>query len=264
MSVADTTSVSMNPDIETERLEALRRWQVLDVPPDGFENVAALAARIFEVPYAVVTVVDAERVWFRAQHGLEIDGIPRAPGLCDTVVRNREPLTLPDARLHAESLANPLVAGEFGLRFYAAAPLCTSDGHPLGTVAVLDQVPREVTQSEEETLSDLAAMVVREFELRLAARVQAAEDAEDVSLERAKTINLQTALGTHGRIGQAMGLVMAQRRCDSDAAFDALRRASQDHNVKLAELAHRVVADADDQAASAPTDGASEGRGSQR
>lgn len=170
-------NVSTNADPETERLEAIRRWQVLDVPPDGFENIAALAARVFDVPYAVVTVVDAERVWFRAHHGLEIDGIPWAPGLCDTVVRNGERLTLPDARLHAESLANPLVAGEFGLRFYAGAPLRTSDGHNLGTVAVLDQVPREVTQAEEEIISDLAAMVVREFELRLAARVKAAEDA---------------------------------------------------------------------------------------
>lgn len=226
---------------EAERLEAIRRWEILEVPPDRFEKLAALAGRIFEVPYAVVTVIDAERVWFRAHHGLEIDGIPRADGLCNTVVCTSEPLMLPDARRHAESLSNPLVAGEFGLRFYAGAPLRTSDGYTLGTLAVLDQQSRAITNKERDILAELSELVVREFELRLAARVQAAEDAERNLLEQAKASNLESALTSHGVIGQAIGILMAQRRCDSRTAFETLRKASNDRNLKLAELAHRMV-----------------------
>jgi GAF domain-containing protein len=246
-----TNRSDVAPEADAKRLEAVRRWRILEVPPDGFEKIAALAAKIFDVPYAVVTVVDAERVWFRAHHGLEVDGIPMAPGLCHTVVRDGEPLVLPDARLHADSLTNPLVAGEFGLRFYAGAPLQTSDGYNLGSLAVLDQQPREVTPAEQEILSGLAAMVVREFELRLAARVQAAKDIENAEEQREKAGNFEAAMNTHGLIGQAMGIIMVQRRCDSRTAFDTLRKISQDRNIKLAELAHRLVADTDDRAAPA-------------
>jgi GAF domain-containing protein len=226
---------------EAERLEAIYGWEILEVPPDSFEQIAALAARIFEVPYAVVTVVDKERVWFRAHHGLEADSTPRDDGLCNTVVCTGEPLILPDARLHPESLSNPLVAGEFGLRFYAGAPLRTSDGYTLGTLAVMDQQPREVTGKERDVLAGLSELVVREFELRLAARVRAADDAERTELEHNRASNLETALYSHGVIGQAMGLLMAQRRCDSRTAFGALRKASNERNLELAELAHRIV-----------------------
>lgn len=241
MPVTKTTNGPGVGDAEAQRLEAIRRWEVLDCPTDEFARIATLAGKIFGVSYAVVTVIDAEWVWFRAHHGLAIDGIPRAEGLCDTVVRNGQRLVLPDARLDAASLTNPLVAGEMGLRLYAGAPLQTSDGHTIGTLAVLDPQPREVTATEEEILSGLAELVVREFELRLAARVRAAEDAEETSKQRTKAVNYQAAMTAHGVIGQAMGLVMAQRRCGSRAAFDTLRQISQDRNVKLAELARRLV-----------------------
>lgn len=230
---------------EAARLAAIRRWQVLEVPPDGFEAIATLAARIFAVPYAVVSVVDSDRVWFRAHHGLSVDGIDWAPGLCETVVHHDDALFLSDARLHEQSLSNPLVAGEFGLRFYAGAPLRTSDGYTLGALAVLDQHVREITDTEREILQGLAALVVREFELRMAARVQSTEDAAQTSAEHERAENFQTAMGTHGVIGQAIGLVMARRGCDSAAAFDVLRRASQNHNIKLAEVAHRIVDEAE-------------------
>jgi GAF domain-containing protein len=230
---------------EIRRLDAIRRWRVLDTAPECFEQIAAVAARIFDVPFAVVTVVDSEHIWFKAHHGLDIDSIPRNPGLCSSVVETSEPLILPDARLDPAALPNPLVAGEFGLRFYAAAPLTTSDGYDIGTLAVFDQCTRDVTTDEQAILTDLAGVVVREFEVRYAARVEVLAEQQETELERAKVANLDAALGTHGTIGQAMGIIMAQRGHPSEVAFDALRQVSQKCNTKVAEVARRLVEDFD-------------------
>jgi GAF domain-containing protein len=231
---------------EVRRLEAIRRWRVLDAEPACFEQIAAVAARIFEVPYSVVSIVDAEHIWFKAHHGLDVESIPRCPGLCSTVVESGDPLSLADARSHPESMVNPLVAGEFGLRFYAGAPLRTSDGHDIGTLGVFDQKGRRITDAEVATLTDLAGVVVREFEVRRAAMIEVTAEKEEAELERARSANLQAALGSHGVIGQAMGILMAQRGYTADDAFDALKAVSQKRNVKLAEVARRLVDDFDE------------------
>ena len=233
---------------ETRRLDAIRRWRVLETDPGCFEQIAAVAARIFAVPFAVVSIVGAEHIWFKAHHGLDVDRIPRCPGLCSTVVTTGEPLCLPDARTHLDSRVNPLVAGEFGLRFYAGAPLNTSDGHDIGTLAVFDQRPRETSAAERETLVDLAGVVVREFEVRRAALVEVTAEREEAELERARNANLAGALGSRGTIGQAMGILMAQRGYCSEDAFAALKEVSQKRNVKLADVAARLVQDLDQRA----------------
>jgi GAF domain-containing protein len=238
---------------EVERLDAVRRWRVLDVPPDCFQQVAAVAARVFGVPYAVVSVVDTERVWFKARHGLDADSVARGPGLCGAVVETGRPLVLPDARLDPASLANPLVAGGLRLRFYAGAPLRTSDGYDLGALAVFDTLTRDVAAGEEATLVDLAGLVVRELEVRLSARVEVSAEQEEADLARVKADNLDATLGTYGTIGQAMGILMAQRGYPSVVAFDALRTVSQRRNVKLAEVARRLVDDFDQRAHRQPS-----------
>ena len=98
----------------------LRRYAILDTPPDGsFDHVAAIAARLFDVPIAIVSLVDEDRIWFKAHHGLDIEQIDRSPGLCASAILQADPYVLTDASCDPRSLANPLVAGEFGLRFYA-------------------------------------------------------------------------------------------------------------------------------------------------
>lgn len=164
-------SESIEAADEAARLEAVRRYDVLDTPPDGaFDRVTALAARIFRVPVAIVSIVDHDRIWFKSHHGVEISEIERSPGLCASVILNDAPWVVTDARTDPRALANPLVAGEFGLQFYAGVPLRTTDGHALGTLCVLDFEPREVTADELESLEDLAAMVMSELEIRLDAR----------------------------------------------------------------------------------------------
>ncbi|WP_314250983.1 PP2C family protein-serine/threonine phosphatase [Streptomyces kutzneri] len=152
-------------------MDAVRRYDILDTPPDGaFDRVAAMAARLFKVPVASVTIVDEDRIWFKAAHGLEgVSEIGREPGLCGSAILSDETLVIPDTLTDPVAFNNGLVAGPMGVRFYAAAPIITGDGHRLGTVNILDTKPRLITEDDTATLADLAAIVLDELEMRLAA-----------------------------------------------------------------------------------------------
>ncbi|UGQ14679.1 GAF and ANTAR domain-containing protein [Yinghuangia sp. ASG 101] len=225
------------------RADAIRRWEILDMPPDCYHEIAALAARLLAVPYAVVTIMDENDIWFHGRHGLDLPGVPIGPGLCQTIVTTGAPHGLPDASLDPTASANPLVAGEFGMRFYLGVPLRTADGHTIGTLSVFDTAPRPVPDDMTDVLTALAGLVVREFEIRLAARAAVAREQEERLAAVDRTLDLEAALGTHGTIGQAMGILMAQRRIGSEDAFAVLRRVSQNNNVKLADVARRLVTD---------------------
>ena len=156
---------------EVDRQAAVNRYAILDTPPDGtFDNITAIAASLFNVPIAIVSIVDHDRIWFKSHHGVEIEQVGRDPGLCASAILTDAPTIISDTKIDPRSLANPLVAGAAGMRFYAAAPLTTSDGFNLGTLCVLDKKPRQVTESQMRMLQSLAAVVVDELELRLAAR----------------------------------------------------------------------------------------------
>lgn len=153
---------------ERERLAAVRRYDVLDTPPDGaFDRITAIAARRFAVPIAIISVVDQDRIWFKSHFGLDVKQIGRDPGLCASAILSELPHVLPDAAKDVRSLANPLVAGEFGLRFYAGVPLRTFDGYNLGTLCVIDKEPRTFEQAQIDDLKDLASVVMDQLELRL-------------------------------------------------------------------------------------------------
>ncbi|WP_299529803.1 PP2C family protein-serine/threonine phosphatase [uncultured Streptomyces sp.] len=174
-------------DTEAARLSAVRSYDILDTPPEGaFDRVASVAARLFDVPMASVTFVDADRVWFKASHGLDgIREIPRESGLCASAILGEGVLIVPDTLADPSARDNPLVTGAPGARFYAAAPIVTADGHRVGTVNVMDTVPRQITESDAATLTDLAAMVLDALELRLTgARLLRAERERRRSLER--------------------------------------------------------------------------------
>ncbi|MFI1376623.1 PP2C family protein-serine/threonine phosphatase [Streptomyces longwoodensis] len=172
---------------EVGRMEAVRRYDILDTPPDGaFDRVAALAARLFDVPVATVTIVDEDRIWFKAAHGLDgVSEIGRDPGLCGSAVLRDDALVIPDTLLDDVACGNPLVTGPLGVRFYAAAPITTTDGHKLGTVNVLDTKPRSITSEQTATLTDLAAIVMDEMELRLSALRTVRQEQQSAEAERA-------------------------------------------------------------------------------
>ena len=156
---------------EVGRMEAVHRYQILDTPPDGaFDRITALAARLFAVPIAIVSVVDHDRIWFKSHHGVEISQVDRDPGLCASAILQDDPWIIHDATADPRALSNPLVAGELGLQFYAGVPLRTSDGYNLGTLCILDREPRTLSDHELTTLEDLAAIVMHDLEQRLESR----------------------------------------------------------------------------------------------
>lgn len=171
------------PDNEAERMAAVHRYGILDTPPDGsFDRVTALAARRFDTPIAIISIVDHDRIWFKSHYGLDVEVIGRERGLCASAILSSDAHVLVDASADPRSLANPLVAGDFGLRFYAGVPLRTSDGFNLGTLCVIDKEPRPFDQGQIDDLTDLASLVVDQLELRLAAR-NAIEQAELMARE---------------------------------------------------------------------------------
>ncbi|MBA2720161.1 MAG: GAF domain-containing protein [Chloroflexi bacterium] len=190
MSVLEGTVI---PENDAERLAAIRRYGILDTPSDGaFDRITALAARVFNVPIAIVSVVDHDRIWFKSHHGLEISQIDRAPGLCASAILQDEPWIISDAPHDLRALANPLVAGEFGLKFYAGVPLALAGGHNMGTLCILDFEPRELSADETSSLQDLADMVTSELELRLASR-----EALDAATERERVKDAFVGMLSH-------------------------------------------------------------------
>lgn len=166
-----TGNAAIIPPNEAERMQAVKRYDILDTPPDGsFDRVTALAARRFNVPISIVSIVDNDRIWFKSHHGLSVNQIGRDPGLCASAILESEPYILENASIDPRSLANPLVAGDFGLRFYAGVPLRSAEGHNLGTLCVIDKEPRPIDQSQIEDLKDFASIVMDQLEIRLSAR----------------------------------------------------------------------------------------------
>jgi sigma-B regulation protein RsbU (phosphoserine phosphatase) len=198
-------------ELELERLAAVQRYDVLDTPPDGaFDRITALAARLLKMPVAIVSIVDADRIWFKSHHGLDVDQIDREPGLCASAILHDGPWLVNDARVDPRTLANPLVAGEMGVGFYAGVPLTTHDGYNLGTLCVLDLQPRQLAEDEVATLSDLAALVMDELELRLSARRTVSLEAELRQSAEAIASTLQEGLLPH-HLPTIPGLDLAAR-----------------------------------------------------
>jgi len=159
--------------MESNRLNALKQYEILDTPTDGnFDRITLLAARVFNVPIAIISLVDEDRIWFKSSQGLDINEIDRAPGLCASAILSNDIYLIEDARNDVRSLANPLVTGEFGLQFYAAAPLRTQEGYNLGTFCIIDKKKRYINSDQQILLRQMAEIVMDEMELRLAARTQ--------------------------------------------------------------------------------------------
>jgi len=156
---------------EAARLAAVASYEILDTPRDGaFDRITALAARLLQAPIAIVSIVDEDRIWFKSHHGIDAQQVGRDPGLCASAILQDDVWVIENAAVDPRALANPLVAGDLGLRFYAGAPLRTHEGYSLGTLCVLDRAPRRLSPDEARTLEDLAAIVVHELDLRLEAR----------------------------------------------------------------------------------------------
>ncbi len=155
------------PETETARLEALQRYAILDTfPEQEFDDLSRLAAMICGTPIALVSLVDADRQWFKARIGMDDAETPRDIAFCGHAILQRDVMVVPDTLADARFRGNPLVTDRPKVRFYAGAPLITQDGHALGTLCVLDNVPRDLTAAQKQALIALSRLVVAQIELR--------------------------------------------------------------------------------------------------
>jgi len=164
----NTFGVPIIPQDEEARLNNLNSYNILDTRSEGpFNNVASIAAHMFKTPMAFVSFVDQSRVWFKANLGLEdVMETPRGISLCSLAILNNEPTVFHNTLEESCLMANPLVAGEFGMRFYAAAPIRTPEGFNIGAVCVVDKEPREFSVGDQRVLEHLASILIDELQLR--------------------------------------------------------------------------------------------------
>src|SRR5918997_2281200 len=155
---------------EEDRLAALRRYAILDTPPEpDFDNIVRLAALVCQTPVAVISLVDDRRQWFKAEIGLGVRETSLVESMCARAILGPGLLVVPDAQKDHRFDDNPLVQGHPHLRFYAGARLDTPDGLPIGALCVLDTVARErLTEEQTFALTALAGQVMAQLELRWA------------------------------------------------------------------------------------------------
>jgi len=151
---------------EQQRLDAVRRLGLMDAPPDErFDRITRLAARLFNVPVALFTLVDAERQWFMSRCGEFPRGSPREQAFCAHAILGKRALVVADALSDDRFADNPLVTAEPRVRFYAGQPVAAPDGSPVGTLCLIDHRPRDLDDAELQVLADLGALVERELQV---------------------------------------------------------------------------------------------------
>ncbi|KQM79545.1 bifunctional diguanylate cyclase/phosphodiesterase [Xylophilus sp. Leaf220] len=204
---------------EEARLEALQSTGLLDTPAsEGFDRITRLATDLFGVPIALVTLVDSERQWFKSRVGLAVQETTRGDSFCSVAMTRPGVMVVEDALLDPRFRDNALVVGEPGIRFYAGAPLVLPSGHALGSLCVIDRVPRSFSAAQCAQLQDLAALAMAQIDLaRMAGRV---DDTTHLPNRARFDDDLQDmCLATPGA---ERTLVMAEF-----VAYDALRDASR-------------------------------------
>jgi anti-sigma regulatory factor (Ser/Thr protein kinase) len=155
------------PPSEAERLAALRSYRILDTDPEqAFDDLTLIAAQICGTPIASITLIDEHRQWFKSRVGLTIKETERSIAFCDHAIRHNGILVVPDALGDARFRQNPMVVGDPHVRFYAGAPLVTPEGHAIGTLCVIDRVPRELTDGQKRALEALRRQAEAQLELR--------------------------------------------------------------------------------------------------
>lgn len=155
------------PPDEPARVEALRQYGILDtLPEQAFDDLTLLAAHVCHAPVALISLVDTERQWFKSRIGWDVSETPRDVAFCAHAIVAPGSLVVRDTLADERFAHNPLVLAEPYIRFYAGAPLRTADGHALGTLCVIDHVPREFTAEQRDALEALSRQVTAQLELR--------------------------------------------------------------------------------------------------
>jgi signal transduction histidine kinase len=219
------------PVNETDRLAALYGLGILDTEPEqDFDDIVALASAVCRVPMSLVSLIDTDRQWFKARLGTDLVETSRDLSFCAHAILGKDLLVVPDARRDARFADHPAVASDGGVRFYAGAPLLTSDGFGLGTLCVVDAEPRRLDVEQLQALRALARQVTSQLELRRYAVTLANTTARLQDLERRKD-DLAALVG--GELKAPLRLI--------DAYLDGLGRTGY-HDREMADLVGRAAA----------------------
>lgn len=152
---------------EARRLKVLWQYDVLDtIPEELFDDLTELAAGICGAPIALISLVDEDRQWFKSKVGVTINETSRDISFCAHAIKGQDLFIIPDATKDLRFANNPLVTSDPKIRFYAGAPLIAPDGEALGTLCVIDKVPRELSSEQQQALRVLARHVMTQLELR--------------------------------------------------------------------------------------------------
>ncbi|RYE93008.1 MAG: sensor histidine kinase [Oxalobacteraceae bacterium] len=194
---AEPLPCAAKPPSEALRLQALRSYSILDTPREAaFEDITRLASIICQTPIALISLVDADRQWFKSELGMGERETPLFKSMCAHALLDSDVLVVPDTREDVRFARNPLVTGEAPLHFYAGAVLKTSEGLPLGTVCVLDRQPRQLSAEQVDALRALARQTMAQLELRRALQVAEESDRYRSRLMAIAGHDLKTPLRT--------------------------------------------------------------------
>ena len=166
------------PQNEMERLRALHSYRILDTPQESaFDDLTRAVAAQLRMPVSLISLVDANRQWFKSHFGIETRSTPRDIAFCSHTILERDPLIVPNAQRDVRFADNPLVTNAPHVRFYAGVPLLTPDDYAIGTVCVIDRVPRLFSATQVDTLQTFAGQVMQQLERHRAEQEQARQQA---------------------------------------------------------------------------------------
>ena len=159
--------IPSKPANEQQRLATLRGYEILDTEPEAaFDDLTLIASCVCQTPIALISLVDADRQWFKSSVGFSVKETSRDIAFCAHAIMQHDLFIVPDASKDKRFTDNPLVSAEPKIRFYAGAPLVSPNHHALGTLCVLDRVPRQLTNAQIEALRTLSRAVMTQLEMR--------------------------------------------------------------------------------------------------
>jgi GAF domain-containing protein len=237
--------IATRPANETERLATLGGYEILDTEPEtAFDDLTLLASQICQTPIALISLVDADRQWFKSKIGVSVTETPRDIAFCAWAILGSDVLVVPDASQDKRFSDNPLVVSEPRIRFYAGAPL-TADGQAIGTLCVIDRVPRQLSADQLQALRALSRQVQAQMDLRrnLESLKKALAVRRRVEAEMDRTIDELRA--TLAKVRTLEGLLPICLSCkkiqDENGKWQAFERYVRVHSE--AEITHKICPD---------------------